>query len=153
MKNSHRYQKRELDFSSWIEEATDLKSLKGIPKPGKETWLLEKLSGDSEPERCSRQSLASSFRAKINGGKRVGQDVWEVSLDISGMDWPYKVGDSFGVLCSNPDEIVLPLLARLGLDGQQLYRFSKDSPRGVPGVVTARESLACYLDLHTMPKK
>ncbi|KND01446.1 uncharacterized protein SPPG_03250 [Spizellomyces punctatus DAOM BR117] len=110
-------------------------------------------------------TAANPFKAKIAGvrcltGPKALKRVLEIELNITGLGWEYAPGDAFGIVCPNPDGLVLPLLKRLSLEPTRLLRVTAKGAAALQGLpfetktpVTVYEAFKYYLDLHSLPKK
>ncbi|KAJ3183367.1 hypothetical protein HDU87_006686 [Geranomyces variabilis] len=104
--------------------------------------------------------LAHISRVRCLTGAVALKRVLEIELDISGLGWNYTPGDAFAVVCPNPDELVLPIISRLGLDATALYKAgtagasaSQGYPFSMDEPVSAYEMFRYHIDLHAFPKK
>lgn len=110
-------------------------------------------------------NLSAPFKAQIASvrcltGQRALKRVIEIELNLDGLVWDYIPGDAFGVLCPNPDELVLPVLKRLNLEPDRIVQVNAKEQRGLEGLpfrskipCTVYEIFRYFLDLHALPKK
>ena len=106
---------------------------------------------------------AQIVNARVITGSRCQEAVLEVELDIDGLGgWNFRAGDAFGIIPSNPIELVDGLLIRLGLDGTQIIDITPSlhgaqSNSCLPFKTccpsTYYEILTFFLDLHSIPKR
>ncbi|TPX58123.1 hypothetical protein PhCBS80983_g03352 [Powellomyces hirtus] len=99
-------------------------------------------------------------RVRCLTGPKALKRVLEIELDLGKLGWEYTPGDAFAIVCPNPDEVVLPLIARLSLDAASTYMQSKaggTATQGFPFAMDAPlsvyEMFRYHLDLHAFPKK
>ncbi|KAJ3154793.1 hypothetical protein HDU89_008033 [Geranomyces variabilis] len=104
--------------------------------------------------------LARISRVRCLTGAAALKRVLEIELDINGLGWDYTPGDAFAVVCPNPDELVLPVISRLGLDATALYKAgsaatsaSQGFPFSMDEPVSVYEMFRYHIDLHAFPKK
>ena len=156
-------------------ETESLTSIKGVPKlpNGKDIIQLEILSAGMplNEDMLAQETKASlpqpvftkqspypatleSFKI-LSGKKGDGDAVYEVTLGIETMNWKYKSGDSFGIVCRNKPTIVDSLLHLLGLERSTVLKFA--SPRSSKNAhveqCSAFDLFSSYVDLFAMPKK
>ncbi|KAJ3281618.1 hypothetical protein HK104_011363 [Borealophlyctis nickersoniae] len=110
-------------------------------------------------------TVSAPFQAHITGvrcltGPRALKRVIEITADIGGLGWEYVPGDAFGVLCPNTDGLVLPLLKRLGLEPEHVFKMEATESAGSSGLpfqlekpCTYYEAFRHFLDLHSLPRK
>ncbi|KAL6057901.1 Assimilatory sulfite reductase (NADPH) flavoprotein subunit [Balamuthia mandrillaris] len=87
----------------------------------------------------------------------------EVTLDVSEgnekgtLSW--VPGDAFAIQCPNPEELVAPLIDRLGLSAQQMFilKPTKDIPDAVPKHIpspcSVEDCFSKHCDILSLPKK
>ncbi|KAJ1553114.1 hypothetical protein HK405_008901, partial [Cladochytrium tenue] len=96
---------------------------------------------------------------RLTGARAVSR-VHEITLDVSGMGWAARAGDVLSVVAPNPDELVLPLLRRLGLDADAVVDVAPApgsaaaaaAVRPLPVACTAYEVLRYLVDLRPPPR-
>ncbi|KAJ3007361.1 hypothetical protein HKX48_009183 [Thoreauomyces humboldtii] len=109
---------------------------------------------------AQRPFKASVRRVRCLTGQRALKRVIEIELAAKHLGWVHTPGDAFGVLCPNPDPLVLPLITRLGLKPEQIYNVTAHEGSTLPfplaahtSGVSAYELFRYRLDLHGYPKK
>ncbi|KAI8618843.1 hypothetical protein BC830DRAFT_881329 [Chytriomyces sp. MP71] len=94
-------------------------------------------------------------------GQKALKRVLEITLDIKAMNWQVNAGGVVGILAPNSDEVVLPLLKRLGVDGDKILDVSFVNPASGVGALpfvtdapyTAYEAFRYFLDLNPPLRK
>ncbi|KAJ3038773.1 hypothetical protein HDV00_000348 [Rhizophlyctis rosea] len=161
-----------------VEAATELK---GVPKLPAE-FLNVTASGEHRTPEDSRSGQFDLYKSPVSSapydytasspfvaniasvrtltGRRALKRVIEVSLDLTGLGWEYVPGDAFGVVCPNPDALVLPILEKLGLAPSQTFTMEPREAGGSSGLpfetakqCTYYEAVKYFLDLHSLPRK
>ncbi|KAI9011275.1 hypothetical protein BC832DRAFT_519732, partial [Gaertneriomyces semiglobifer] len=104
--------------------------------------------------------LAPLKSARCLTGAKALKRVIEMELDIEGLHWDYVPGDAFGVVCPNPDALVMPLLKRLHQEPTQVFSLKAKEAAGLEGFAypadmrySTYECFKYLLDLHSLPKK
>ncbi|KAJ3188746.1 hypothetical protein HDU85_004460 [Gaertneriomyces sp. JEL0708] len=104
--------------------------------------------------------LAPLKSARCLTGAKALKRVIEIELDIEGLHWDYVPGDAFGVVCPNPDALVVPLLKRLHQNPTQVFSLKAKEAAGLEGFAypadmrySTYECFKYLLDLHSLPKK
>ncbi|KAI9346626.1 hypothetical protein BDR26DRAFT_855855 [Obelidium mucronatum] len=124
---------------------------------------LFKTSNKSDPFEYTANNL---FAAKIAGhryltGSKALKRVLEVTFDIKGLEWKAPAGGVIGISAPNPDDVVLPLLKRLGLEPHSVLNVSlATGEKGIGGLpfvtdvpYTAYEAFRYFLDLNPPLRK
>ncbi|KAJ3011567.1 UNVERIFIED_CONTAM: hypothetical protein HDU68_001628 [Siphonaria sp. JEL0065] len=100
------------------------------------------------------------FDAKIVGhryltGPKALKRVLEVTFNIKGLNWQTPAGGVIGIAAPNPDDVVLPLLKRLGVESSTILNVSLSN--GESGVgdapYTAYEAFRYFWDLNPPLRK
>ncbi|KAJ3240650.1 hypothetical protein HDU81_003234 [Chytriomyces hyalinus] len=94
-------------------------------------------------------------------GRKALKQVLEVTLDLKDMNWSVQAGGVVGILAPNPDEVVLPLLKRLDIDGSKVLNVGFLNPDSSVGALpfvtdvpyTAYEAFRYFLDLNPPLRK
>lgn len=94
---------------------------------------LFKVLGEAEnktPPKCLEDYTASSpFKSRITSSRfltskdSLDKKVLELDLDVTGLGWEFGPGDAVGIVCPNPEELVVALLKRLGVDGTRVIEI------------------------------
>ena len=107
----------------------------------------------------------SPFVAKITGAQCLtAEDAVKrclfLEMDISGMDWNYKAGDSVGIFCPNNDDMVTALLQRLNVDplskvdiGPVDETSQSSVPEHLPKTSSAFDLIKYHIDITSLPRK
>ncbi|KAJ3076851.1 hypothetical protein HDU98_011712 [Podochytrium sp. JEL0797] len=112
-------------------------------------------------------SAVHPFGAKVVGhryltGAKALKKVLEVTFDIAGMRWKQPpAGGVIGIVAPNPDECVLPLLKRLGVDAARVLDVGlANGETGIGGLpfvtdvaYTAYEAFRYFLDINPPLRK
>ena len=119
------------------EALAELTEITGLPKQPAETCKVI-YSGNETSTSSSLEHMRFPFDpaqpysqrnphyAKVVGArclttKDAVKRTLHLELDVEAMNWQYTPGDAFGVLSPNNQELVLKLLARLGLKGDATF--------------------------------
>ncbi|KAI9098740.1 hypothetical protein DFS34DRAFT_579869 [Phlyctochytrium arcticum] len=108
----------------------------------------------------SNPTVARIASVRCLTGAKALKRVIEIEMDFEDLSWKYNPGDAFGVLCPNSDDLVLPLITRLGLSPRSHVNItpkSVESATGLPFIrdqpMTVYQLFRYFLDLHAFPKK
>jgi methionine synthase reductase len=120
-----------------VKEVDQVKELTNLAKLPNTTLEILEMTGKGEKVEsifevcgyskvCERYTLKEPFKGKIVGGremtgKEAVKKVLEVEIDIRGLEWDYQPGDVIGIVCPNPNDLVLGLIERLKLDPLMLF--------------------------------
>lgn len=81
-------------------------------------------------------------------------------IDLTGMKWEYKAGDSIGLICPNDEDLCIAICDRLGLPPQTPIRVSAPKgqdesaiPAHIPREVSLLDLFKYHLDVTTFPRK
>lgn len=143
-------------FQELQDFTAELASLKGIPKLIEKNTVVsiiqdKSLIDNSPIHREKVFTIKSPFKSRVESSRILNKsgDVYEISLDVAGMNCHFEVGDSFGIACKNQPEVVKKILDILSIsEGAIIHR-----PSGVEDDVYARDFFASHVDLHSFPKK
>ena len=127
---------------------TSLESIDGYYAETRESISLE--------YSASNPFLAPISKVRTLTGPKALKKVLEITLDIQRLNWKYQSGDSFGLLCPNPDELVYNLLNRLNLEKDHTFEVSSHIsllPFSSRIPLTYYEAIKYHLDLHVLPRK
>ncbi|KAJ3265857.1 hypothetical protein HDU77_003625 [Chytriomyces hyalinus] len=124
--------------------------------------LFEQKTANDPFEYTANNLFSSRISAhRYLTGKKALKQVLEVTLDLKDMNWSVQPGGVVGILAPNPDEVVLPLLKRLDIDGSKVLNVGFLNPGSSVGALpfvtdapyTAYEAFRYFLDLNPPLRK
>jgi sulfite reductase alpha subunit-like flavoprotein len=155
-----------------LQEATEsLSSLKGVPKlsnisidvdifskkPSGQSTIISKKSSNAELSEYSKENpfIAAIKSNKILFSEKGDRDaVYEITLDITGMNWNYQAGDCIGIVCKNEEKDINSTLSLLGLTKGDIIHFKSNKPAHFKkDEYTAYDLFSHEVDLKSIPKK
>lgn len=121
-------------------------------------------NGTSFPSAVSDISMATVVSARQLTDVTSIKTALDIELDVTGCNFTYEPGDSFGIVCPNASADVEELIAKLGLAEKADTPFSIQlltsttkkaaaAPKFIPDYSTVRHTLSTCLEIRSVPSK